>query len=254
MELLGILQSQILNIPSVEGGEGTQNEVPKRVSDKSPWQTLNQNRNISTTCNVLKKQFPIPISTETDKHGMDKLDKEEIRNLYNCYKRIKFSVSRKDPRLMDNFEQAYLSIITTSRGCTSMQWNMSELIPRDASVVHLLWKQQSINMYNWSLAILMRGEDLDGVAYQTAKTCIFGLVNICCIASHETPTLSIIHGIRTAIFRNFLTFSISSFEENETYGIGNMEILKLQESIDDFYILKQEREDDSESSLSKLFK
>ncbi|KAL0922119.1 hypothetical protein M5K25_006081 [Dendrobium thyrsiflorum] len=51
-ELLGILQSRILDIPSAEGGEGTQNEVPKRVSDKKPWQPLNQNRNRSTTSNV----------------------------------------------------------------------------------------------------------------------------------------------------------------------------------------------------------
>ncbi|XP_020698961.1 uncharacterized protein LOC110111414 isoform X1 [Dendrobium catenatum] len=50
-KLLGILQSRVLDIPSAEGGEGTQNEVPKRVSDKRPWQPLNQNRNISTTPN-----------------------------------------------------------------------------------------------------------------------------------------------------------------------------------------------------------
>ncbi|PKA65933.1 Flowering time control protein FPA [Apostasia shenzhenica] len=184
-------------------------------------------------------------------------NKEEIRNLYECYKRIKFCVSQKDPRLMPDFEQAYLSLITASRGCTSVQRIVAELIPRYAPSCPTALEAAtsvSINMYNRSMAIIINGEDVDGVAYQTARSCIFGLVNICCTASYEAPTSSVIRGICAAVFQNVLSFFTATFEGKDIYDIGRGEIMKLQEPIENFCNLKHELEDDNETSSSKLFK
>lgn len=43
-------------------------------------------------------------------------NRDEIKCLYECYRRIRFYVSQKDCRLMPDFEQAYLSLIKASRG------------------------------------------------------------------------------------------------------------------------------------------
>ncbi|XP_073005408.1 uncharacterized protein [Typha latifolia] len=183
-------------------------------------------------------------------------NKEEIRSLYERYRRIQFCASQKDARLMPDLEQAYLSLITASRGCTSVQRIVAELIPRYASYCPTALEASakvSINMYNWSLTIIMRGEDMDGVAYQTAKACVFGLVDICCTASYEAPTSSVIRGICAAVFVNVLTFFISTFEGKDIYQIGSRRILKLGEPTEFLNDLKQEQVDDNKPVLCKLF-
>ncbi|MQL92101.1 hypothetical protein Taro_024718 [Colocasia esculenta] len=184
-------------------------------------------------------------------------NREEIMKLYELYKRIRFCIEQKDPRLTPELEQAYLSLITASRGCTSVQRIVAELIPRYASFCPTALEaaaKVAINMHNWSVAIIMRGEDVDGIAYQTAMTCIFGLIDICCIASSETQTSSVIQGICSAVFVNVLSFFASTFEGEDIYQIGGKTIDKLQEPMYLFSELKEEKNDDKEPVLSKLFR
>ncbi|KAJ3698780.1 hypothetical protein LUZ61_002485 [Rhynchospora tenuis] len=174
-------------------------------------------------------------------------NRDEVRALLDCYRRIRLCVERNDPRLMPDLEQAYISLISASRGCTSVQRIVAELIPQYASFCPTALEaaaKVSINMYHWSLSIISRGEDTDLSAYHTVRACILGLAKICHTASHKAPSSSVIAGICSAVFTNVLTFFVSTFEGKDIYHIGRGYIAKLQDPMELLCDLK-EKEDGS---------
>lgn len=72
-------------------------------------------------------------------------NQEEIRNVYECYKRIKFCISQNDHRLSSELEQAYLSLITSSRGQYLVLFPLSNF----AFVPFLL--NREIEYFHWYL-------------------------------------------------------------------------------------------------------
>ncbi|XP_078176060.1 nucleic acid binding protein isoform X2 [Carex rostrata] len=189
-----------------------------------------------------------PIAPSSQEEILQKRrNRDEVRTLLDCYRRIRLCVERNDPRLMPDLEQAYLSLISASRGCTSVQRVVAELIPQYASFCPTALEaavKVSINMYNWSFSIISRGEDVGLSAYHTARACIIGLAKICYTASHKAPTSSVIAGICSAVFANVLTFFVSTFEGKDIYHIGKGYIAKLKEPMELLFDIK-EREDGS---------
>ncbi|KAL0352143.1 UNVERIFIED_CONTAM: hypothetical protein Scaly_1603000 [Sesamum calycinum] len=182
---------------------------------------------------------------------------EEIRNVFECYKRIKFCIDQKDKRFMPELEEAYLSLITAARGGLSVQRLVAEHIPRYASYCPTALEAAAnvvTSMYNRCFTVISRGEDVDGVAFETAKTCLFGLVDICQAAASVASTSAVIQGICSAVFLNVFTFFVSSFEGKDIFGIIDWRVLRIYEVAESFSDFKREFLEEDNSVLFKLSK
>lgn len=183
---------------------------------------------------------------------------EEIRKVFNSVKKIKSCIAQEEDSCSTlELEQAYLCLITASRDSLSTQRLLADLIPRYAPFCPMALEAATkvvISMHNCSLVVISSEEDFDGVAFETAEACIFGLVDISLAASKKAPTSSIIQGICSAVFLNVFNFLISSFEGKDIFQIVDEEILKIQNAKEFNTEFKHKFLNKGDSPLLKLSK
>lgn len=87
-------------------------------------------------------------------------------------------------------------------------------------------------MHNQCITVISGGEDIDGIAFETAKACILGLVDVCQAAASK-----VIQRICSVVFHDVFTFLVSSFEGRSVFDVVDQSVLKIYdvaETISDF--------------------
>ncbi|XP_057794294.1 uncharacterized protein LOC131010671 isoform X2 [Salvia miltiorrhiza] len=183
---------------------------------------------------------PTPPPLSQDEIVRRRRSQEAIRNVFECYKKIKSCINRKDKHFTPELEEAYLSLITASGGCASVQRLVAEYIPRYASFCPAALDAAGkalINMHNQCITMISGGEDINGIAFETAKACILGLVDVCHAAASENPNSEVVQGTCSVVFHDVFTFFVCSFEGKSIFDIVDYSVLKIYdvaESLSDF--------------------
>ncbi|KAL8490142.1 hypothetical protein ACS0TY_025883 [Phlomoides rotata] len=202
-------------------------------------------------------QPPTPPPLSQEEILRRRRSQDEIRNVFECYKRIKFCINQKDKRFMPELEEAYLSLITASGGGPSVQRLVAEYVPRYASYCPTSLEAAGnaiINMHNKCVTMISHGQDIDGIAFETAKACISGLVDICQAAASDTPTSAFTQSICSAVFLNVFTFLVSSFEGKSILDIVDQRVLKIYDATESFSDFNREFSEEDSPIFLKLSK
>uniref|UniRef100_A0A7N0U9M8 Spen paralogue and orthologue SPOC C-terminal domain-containing protein n=1 Tax=Kalanchoe fedtschenkoi TaxID=63787 RepID=A0A7N0U9M8_KALFE len=190
---------------------------------------------------------PPPLSQED--LAKRRRNREEVRNVHDVYRRIKYCIDHKD---LPQLHQSYLSLITAAKGCTSAQRIIADLIPRYAPYCSTTLEpavEALISIHSWSLDMISKAEDDGGIAFDTAAACVVGLADICCIASQTSPVM---HGVCSSIFQTVLVFFISSLEKQDLHLFVDDDTIEKLQSDKLFPELKQKILDEDKDIANKL--